>query len=209
MENEKRFDWLNNIVEQSKKQENFSKVDYAIYFATIAHAGQIRKGTTIPYIFHVLNVGKILAEDLQCEEDIVIAGILHDTLEDTKITKEDILKNFGENVLRLVVGNSERDKKDTWENRKKEAIEHAKKEAEDVLLIKLADKLDNIKAIERDYHYSGNEIWKRFNAPKDRLEWYYRSLRDIFAEKIYNMEYPERAKVLFEYEQCLDEVFKK
>ena len=207
MENEKRFEWLTGIVDKYNDQKNFSKVDFALSFATNAHAGQVRKGTTIPYIFHAMNVGKILAEDLNCIEDIVVAGILHDTLEDTNATEDDLRKNFGENILRLVKGNSERDKSDTWENRKKEAIEHAQNENEDVLLVKLADKLDNLKAIERDYNFLGEELWKRFNAPKERLEWYYYSLGKIFAGKLINTNHPEREKILLEYERCLHQVF--
>lgn len=183
-------------------------IKLAIDFANKAHSGQVRKGTSIPYIFHVMNVGKILAEDLKCEEDIIIGGILHDVIEDTIVSKEEVKKVFGDNVLRLVEGNSERDKKDTWENRKKEAIEHAWNEAEDVLLIKLADKLDNIKAIERDFNFMGDKIWERFNAPKDRLQWYYSSLGEVFAAKINYSDFPERAVVLKQYEKCLETVFR-
>jgi len=160
-----------------------NKISKAIAFANTAHAGHFRKGTSIPYIFHVLNVGKLLTEEMECEEDVVVAGILHDTVEDTPVTYEDIEREFGQNVLRLVKGASEQDKSDTWENRKAATIEHTADEAIDVLQVKLADKYDNITAIQRDAERMGDLIWKRFNAPKDRLHWYYKSLGEIFVNR--------------------------
>ena len=156
----------------------------AINFANIAHFDQFRKGTDIPYIFHPINVGKILIENFRCGEDVVVAGILHDTLEDTPVKEKDISDIFGENVLQLVKSVSERDKSDTWENRKKEVIEHLREAEENTILIKLADVYDNITAMQRDYHFIGDELWKRFNAPKERLAWYYWSLGEIFDERL-------------------------
>src|SRR5687767_4080623 len=110
---------------------NSSKISKAIAFANTAHEGHFRKGTAIPYIFHVMNVGKLLTEEMECEEDVIVAGILHDTVEDTPVTYEDIERAFGLNVLRLVKGASEQDKSDTWENRKAETIKHTAHEAVD------------------------------------------------------------------------------
>lgn len=179
-------------------------IQKAIDFANKAHSKQVRKGSDIPYIFHPVNVGKILAERLGCSADIVIAGILHDTLEDTQTQENEILDYFGENVLRLVKGNSERDKSDTWENRKKEALKKAETESEDVLLIKLADKYDNLKAIEIDFLQHGDKVWERFNAPKDRLAWYYSSLGKIFEDKLKSVR---TEQIMKEYNSALNQVF--
>ena len=90
----------------------------AINYAAKAHSGQHRKGTKIPYIIHPLGVAKILIE-YGCADHVVIAGILHDTIEDTTVTFEQIKDIFGSAVADLVEAESEPDKSDTWENRKK------------------------------------------------------------------------------------------
>src|ERR1039457_2338264 len=90
----------------------------AVSFATEAHTGQFRKGTSIPYIIHPLNVGKILI-NCGCRIEMVIAGILHDTIEDTHVSLSDVLERYGVDVANLVEGVSEPDRSDSWENRKK------------------------------------------------------------------------------------------
>jgi (p)ppGpp synthase/HD superfamily hydrolase len=97
----------------------------AIEFSTKAHTGLYRKGTKIPYITHPLNVAQILIE-YECPESVVTAGILHDTLEDTQATVDDIRDAFGYEVADLVNAVSEPNKSDTWENRKAHTIKHLK-----------------------------------------------------------------------------------
>jgi (p)ppGpp synthase/HD superfamily hydrolase len=127
-------------------------------------------------------VAKILIE-YDCEEEIVIAGILHDTVEDTDVTLEEIRRSFGEEVARLVAAASEPDKSDTWENRKRHTIEYLKTAPMDVLLLSCADKLDNIRSIREDYERVGDSVWKRFRRAKDSQEWYYSSLADLFMSR--------------------------
>jgi (p)ppGpp synthase/HD superfamily hydrolase len=155
----------------------------AIEFAVKAHSGQFRKGTKIPYIVHPLSVARILIEH-DCPEEVVVAGILHDTVEDTPVTIGDIRRSFGENVASLVAGASEPGKSDTWENRKRHTIEYLKTAPLDVLFVSLADKLDNIRAIRADYEKLGDAVWSRFNRPKESQAWYYRSLADLFGARI-------------------------
>jgi len=97
-----------------------SKIIRALNFATLAHDGQKRKNTDIPYIVHPVEVAMILQEN-NLKEDIIVAGLLHDILEDTKKTQEDILLEFGESILKLVIGASEeldgREDRD-WDDRK-------------------------------------------------------------------------------------------
>ncbi len=163
--------------------ESDKRICKAIEFAFQAHAGQCRKGTKRPYIIHLLGVAKTLIGH-GCSEDLVVAGILHDTVEDTDVTVENIRQTFGEKVASLVQAASEPDKSDTWENRKRHTIEYLKTAPRDVLLIACADKLDNIREIREDYAKVGEAVWSRFNRPKEKQRWYYQSLADVFTSRI-------------------------
>jgi len=152
----------------------------AIEFAARAHRHQHRKGTGVPYIIHPLGVAHILI-DLGCHEDLVIAGLLHDTVEDTEVTLEQIRERFGARVAGLVEGASEPDKSDSWENRKSHTIEYLKIAPEDVALVSCADKLDNIRSMRRDHARLGNAIWKRFRRQRAQQAWYYTNLAVAFG----------------------------
>ena len=155
----------------------------AIEFAVKAHDGQMRKGTPVPYVFHPFNVAKLLL-DYKYPQELVIAGLLHDTIEDTPVTEEDIRKTFNNRIAQLVTGVSEKDKKDTWENRKKETIKKLKTAPHDILIISCADKLDNIRSIKKDYKELGEKLWDRFNQPGDKQKWYYTNLSQVFSERM-------------------------
>ena len=146
----------------------------AITYATLKHEGQKRKGTNIPYIVHPMEVMQILTE-LQCTESVIVAGILHDTLEDTDATPEEIKKLFGADVLSIVQNESE-DKSKTWKERKAATIEHLKNADSKTKLVCFADKLSNVRSMYRDKLEVGADLWKRFNADKDSIEWYYRGV---------------------------------
>jgi (p)ppGpp synthase/HD superfamily hydrolase len=155
----------------------------AVEFATKAHAGQYRKGTMIPYIVHPLGVSKILIE-YGYPEHVVIAGILHDTIEDTPVTFEEINVKFGWNVADLVVAVSEPDKSGAWENRKNHTLGMLKILPEEAVTLALADKFDNIRAIREDLKREGENVWSRFKRPRDRQKWYYESLTEIFSARL-------------------------
>lgn len=155
----------------------------AIEFAKKAHSGQYRKGTKFPYMVHPLNVGAILI-DHQASDEIVIAGVLHDTVEDTDVSLEEIREQFGDKVARLVEGASEPDKSLSWEERKQHTIDYLKTAPADQLLVALADKLDNVTAIRRDYEKHGDSLWSRFLRPKEKQAWYYQSLVDVFSSRV-------------------------
>jgi (p)ppGpp synthase/HD superfamily hydrolase len=155
----------------------------AIEFAVYAHRGHFRKGTGIPYIVHPLNVARTLLE-FGCSEVVVIAGILHDTVEDTSVAIEDVQVRFGEEVANLVSQVSEPDKSDTWENRKRHTLMSLESASEEVLLIALADKLDNIQSIRRALEWEGDAVWSRFKRPMDAQAWYYRNLVDVFQQRV-------------------------
>jgi (p)ppGpp synthase/HD superfamily hydrolase len=155
----------------------------AIEFAAKAHAGQYRKGTKIPYIVHPLSVAKILIEH-GCPEHIVIAGILHDTIEDTSATLDQIREIFGPAVTDLVETASEPDKSDTWENRKEHTIEHLKTLPHAAVILALADKLDNIRAIRDDLERNSEGLWDRFNRPREQQKLYYENLVIVIAARL-------------------------
>src|SRR3989339_205196 len=138
----------------------------AIEIATKTHAGQFRKSTRIPYIVHPLNVAKILATNNATTEQI-IAGILHDTVEDTELTLQEIKNQFGNNIAEIVEGCSEPNKDDTWENRKQHTIKFLKTAYFDIKIVSCADKLNNITDMNDDYLILGEEFWNRFNSSKD------------------------------------------
>jgi (p)ppGpp synthase/HD superfamily hydrolase len=150
------------------------KIQHAIRFAIKTHEvyqKQKRKGKDIPYITHPLTVGLILAA-AGATEDIIIAGILHDTIEDSikekKVTKEMIVERFGEKVYELVLSVTEQDKSLSWEERKAEAIEHIKTFSNDSLLLKSADIISNVSETLSDYEKEGEVVFERFHANKEK-----------------------------------------
>jgi len=155
-------------------------IDLAIDFAALAHKGKDRKGTDIPYISHPYGVGVILLQ-AGCEEEVVVAGILHDTVEDTPVTIDDIRELFGERVASIVWGCSEPDKSLPWEERKRHTLEYLKTAPLDVRMVTCADKLHNIRSMSAEYEIIGDKLWERFNRGKEAQEWYYRGIVESFC----------------------------
>ena len=173
----------------------------AIAFATKAHEGQFRKGTKRPYIVHPLEVGEIVAT-LTFDEEIISAALLHDTIEDCQgITREVLAQEFSEHVAELVAQESE-DKSKTWLERKSHTIEHLKNAPYEVRMIGLADKLSNIRDIDRDYPVMGEELWNRFRMKeKNMIGWYYKGLRESLREGF------EQEEAFREYSYLVDKNF--
>lgn len=166
----------------------------AIEFAFQSHRGDHRKGTSIPYIVHPLSMVRYLAR-LEAPVELVAAAALHDVVEDTDATLDEIRERFGPRVADLVDGASEKDKSLSWRERKVHTIDHAR-ETDDVELIvlKCVDKLDNLRDIREDLSLRGEEVWERFNADREALAWYYQSLAEIFSEKLAGSEYEALAE---------------
>lgn len=153
----------------------------AIEYATLAHRNQMRKGTEIPYIVHPIEVAQILSA-IGCRKEVIIAGLLHDTVEDTSTTIDEIKRAFGTNVARLVASCSE-DKTKSWEERKKHTISYLANEKDyDVLALVCADKLSNLRSIKADHNKFGNKLWTRFNRGKEKQKWYFNELLDSLRE---------------------------
>ncbi|GAA6492943.1 HD domain-containing protein [Candidatus Bariatricus faecipullorum] len=157
-------------------------VDRAIEFATKAHSGQFRKGTTRPYIVHPIEVGDIVASMTE-DEDVISAAILHDTIEDCEgVTAEVLEEQFNRRVASIVAQESE-DKSRTWMERKSSTIEHIRYAPREVQMIGLADKLSNMRDIDRDYPECGEELWNRFRMKdKNMIGWYYKGIRDALKD---------------------------
>lgn len=150
----------------------------AVEFATKAHEGQIRKGTKKPYIVHPIEVAEIVAA-MTSDEEVLCAAVLHDTIEDcTGVTEETIRSRFGERVAALVAGESE-DKTKTWEERKGTTIRNLKTESRELQMIALADKLSNMRDIDRDYPVLGESLWMQFRMhSKHAIGWYYKGVME-------------------------------
>ncbi|GFI35872.1 guanosine-3',5'-bis(diphosphate) 3'-pyrophosphohydrolase [Lachnospiraceae bacterium] len=159
-------------------QRGESMTDRAVKFATKAHAGQFRKGTKRPYIVHPVEVGNIVSTMTE-DEEVISAALLHDTIEDCEgITKDILAQEFSERVAFIVVSESE-DKSKTWIERKQATIDHMKTAPKEVQMVALADKLSNMRDINRDYPILGEELWKRFRMKdKNTIGWYYKGVRD-------------------------------
>lgn len=151
-----------------------NRIEEAIELAAIAHNGQFRKGTRTPYIIHPFAVGLMLM-DAGCSESVVIAGILHDTVEDTELTLEFIQQRFGDAVADIVEGCSE-NKALKWTARKTEWIEALKTANTEVCIVTCADKLHNLRTVLSEYEDIGNAIWDRFHGGYNAQSWYYRSI---------------------------------
>ena len=177
----------------------------ALIFAVNAHAGMKRKGTNTPYIVHPMEAVAIVAS-MTDDREIIAAAALHDVVEDTKYTIDDIKNDFGDKVARLVASESE-DKRpelpesETWKIRKEETLEHLKNASIETKMITLGDKLSNIRAIYRDYQNLGDKLWDRFNVKeKNEHAWYYSSIADLLSDL---KEYPAWK----EYKELVDKVF--
>ena len=152
----------------------------ALYYAAQAHDGQHRKGTMVPYIVHPYEVAQILmAED--ADEEVVAAGMLHDILEDTAITLENIRDVFGERVALMVLACTE-NKKDSWEERKQHTIQYVKNHCPyEVMLIICADKLSNLRSIRDDLSEAGEKVWDKFHRGRNEQRWYYEGLLEAMS----------------------------
>lgn len=162
-----------------------SRFEEALILATRLHTNQVRKGTRIPYVAHLLAVTALVLED-GGDEDQAIAALLHDAVEDQGgiETLDEIRKLFGERVAHIVEGCSDsfESPKPPWKERKVNYLRHLREANIDVLRVSLADKLHNACSILRDLQQNGDVIWERFNGGKDGTLWYYRSLVAIFHE---------------------------
>ena len=175
----------------------------AISFAVEKHKSGLRKGTKMPYIVHPLEVMHNLML-MGADKNLMAAGVLHDTVEDTDATLEEIDAKFGDDVAALVSSHTEKDKSLPWKTRKEIALEHLKHANKREQMLVLADKLSNMRAIARDYAELKEKLWDRFNRGKDSQAWYYRSGA---ASLIKLGEYEDTKALYLEFAELVDKVF--
>ncbi len=170
------------------------KIQKAIEKAAILHHGQERKIGGIPYIIHPFSTAFILGKYTD-DEDIISAALLHDVLEDVKGYGEQDLKNdFGERVARIVKEVSEdkiseldeRTNKETWQERKEKYLKNLMNDSYEALMVCAADKMHNLISNIDSYQEYGDEIWDKFNAPKDKKAWFVRQIINILHERLNN-----------------------
>jgi myo-inositol-1(or 4)-monophosphatase len=184
---------------------NTALLDRAIIFAVKAHAGTERRGKGYPYIVHPLEAVEIVAT-MTPDQELLAAAALHDTVEDTDVTVEQIRAEFGDRIATLVADESEErpqgiSDEESWHDRKRAAINHLANASHDAKIVALGDKLSNMRAIARDYAEIGDSLWNRFHSknPKDH-EWHYRGLADALREL-------SDTSAFQEFEQLINQVF--
>ncbi len=180
-------------------------LDRAIEFALRAHAGTERRGKGFPYIVHPLEAVEIVAT-MTADQELLAAAALHDTVEDTDVTIEQIREEFGEHIASLVEAESDIkvtgvSKEESWRIRKQAAIDRLAAAPLDAKMVALGDKLSNMRAIARDYSEQGDALWNLFRM-KDRKdhEWHYRGLAASLRELQDTFAYKE-------FEQLINQVF--
>ncbi len=166
-----------------------SVLDRAIALAARAHETQLRKGSKVPYIHHPVMVGMVLAR-AGFDDEVVVAGILHDVVEDQDVTLEEIDAQFGGTIAHLVGDVTEQkteagsDEKRPWRTRKEEQLEHLRHMSVAGAAVKAADALHNCLCTVSDYDREGTTVWTRFNAGRADQVWYYSSVSRLVRERL-------------------------
>jgi (p)ppGpp synthase/HD superfamily hydrolase len=157
--------------------------DDALVYAAELHRNQIRKGSGIPYIAHLMSVSSRVLSAGGTEVQ-AIGGLLHDAAEDQggEVTLEVIRKRFGPDVAQIVADctDSWTEPKPEWRTRKQAYLSALPTKSATSLLVSLADKVDNAEAILNDYRQIGDDLWERFTGGRQGTIWYYRALSAIF-----------------------------
>lgn len=181
-------------------------LDNAIAFAVKAHSGTERRGKGFPYIVHPMEALEIVAT-MTSDQELLAAAVLHDTVEDTSVTINQIRREFGDRIASIVDAESDkgiegRSEDDSWYDRKQGAIDRLAKASRDTKMVALGDKLSNMRAIARDYSVMGDKLWEIFHVTdKKDHEWHYRGLADSLRELQDTFAFKE-------FESLINQVFK-
>lgn len=185
----------------ANKPLNTAVLDRAIIFAVKAHSGTERRGKGYPYIIHPMEAVEIVST-MTKDQELLAAAVLHDTVEDTSVTVDQIREEFGDRVADLVASESDEmpagvSEEDSWHSRKQAAIDRLSKASRDAKIVALGDKLSNMRAIARDYSVQGDALWNLFHAkdPKDH-EWHYRGLAAALKDLDGTFAYQEFVKLI-------------
>ena len=191
----------------ANKPLNTDLLDRAILFAVRAHSGTERRGKGFPYIVHPMEAVAIVST-MTADQELLAAAALHDTVEDTDVTVEQLQEAFGERIAALVADESDTfeagvSEEESWHSRKQAAIDRLSRASHDAKMVALGDKLSNMRAIARDYAEQGDAFWKLFHVtdPAEH-EWHYRGLADALRELSGTFAFQE-------FEQLINQVFSK
>lgn len=178
-----------------------SLLDKAITFASYAHRNTERRGKGFPYIAHPLEAMAIVAT-MTNDQELLAAACLHDVIEDTDVTYEELKENFGQRVADLVQAESDvvvpnMSQEDSWKMRKQAAMDHLAKAPRDVQVVAMGDKLSNMRALNQDYKQIGEELWNRFHVTDPKLhEWHYRGLAKALSHLNNTEAYKEFCRLI-------------
>jgi (p)ppGpp synthase/HD superfamily hydrolase len=193
-------------VPRSKRSKLGKRFQAAFCFAATMHVQQTRKKTAIPYIAHLMSVSALVLE-AGGDEDLAIAALLHDVVEDCggKPMLQEVRKRFGQRVARIVAGCTDSDSypKSPWRERKETYLRHLRHADADVRLVSAADKLHNVREVLRDYRAEGEPVWQRFGGKREGTLWYYRALTDEFQRHPGNWLVEEFSRVLADLERAV------
>lgn len=190
-----------------KKYFDTELLDRAIGFAVRAHSGTERRGKGFPYIVHPMEAVAIVAT-ITPDQEMLAAAALHDVVEDTDFTIDDIRSAFGERIASLVeketdIEIAEMDYSKSWHARKQAAIDRLAEAPRDAKIVAMGDKLSNMRAIARDYSKVGDDLWNLFHVTdRSEHEWHYRGLADSLREL-------SDTEAFQEFESLIDKVFSK
>lgn len=193
------------------------KIEKAIVRATLLHASQKRKVSGVPYIVHPYAVAFLLAH-YSNDEDVIIAGLLHDVLEDVpQYTEQDMRAEFGERVLAIVKEVTEdftpAEKEDhrlrehneeSWRARKEKYLENLRNASEEALMVAAADKIHNMHGIIDEYRIHGVGVWEKFKRPPAKQLWFYNAAAKAISEKLEHPLVEEMQKVLAELRSLIE-----
>lgn len=184
------------------EKENYNLIERATFFAIDCHKGQKRKISGIPYILHPMEVASVAAT-LTNDEEVIAACLLHDTIEDCGISKEQISEMFGERTAMLVMSETENKrpempKEESWKIRKVESIEELKKSTDiGTKVLWLSDKLSNARSLYDGYVKDGDKVFERFHVKdKKEHEWYYRTICENVVELKSTYAFKEYEKLI-------------
>lgn len=190
------------------------RLERAFLFAGRAHQNQMRKGSDIPYLIHLVRTWWYVQQMTDSTEEQV-AALLHDVLEDTPVTEEELMAAFGETVTGLVAGESECKREEcpageTWEIRKRETLERLRIFSQGsghipAMHIALGDKLANLYSMMYEYRQVGDALWQKFNQKEKAMHgWYYGELGNLFTAFFTT---GREAELVGEYQRYFEEIF--
>lgn len=182
------------------------KIQKAINFAAVGHQAQKRKDLNkTPYIVHPVGVAMILSQYTN-DQNVIIAGLLHDVVEDCGISKETLKKEFGQKVASIVMEvtedmalKSKKGAKASWTERKQGYLSRLKTDSKEALMVCAADKIHNLNSMREAFDVEGAKFWKSFNSPADQKLWFYEEIYKQLKNRI-------PGKMLGEYRRALEAV---